>query len=220
MSFLSEILATIGTFAITLISYLGYFGLFLLMTLESMIIPIPSELVMPFAGFLIAAGEMNWWLVILFSSLGSICGSLLSYYLGRVGGNRLVLKLGRYIFLDEEDLVKTEQWFSRKGEATIFIGRLIPAVRHLISIPAGIWKMNLRKFLLYTLLGATLWNTFLAYLGFLLGKNWALVRQYSEPVSIVVVVLLVVVGGYFVYKHVKHKIRKRKDNNEKILLIL
>lgn len=211
MGLLSEILTAIGVLIINLISYLGYFGIFLLMIMESMIIPIPSELVMPFAGFLIATGEMSWWLVILFSSLGSVCGSLLSYYLGSVGGNRLVLKLGKYIFLDEEDLVKTEQWFSRKGEATIFIGRLIPAVRHLISIPAGIGKMNLRKFLLYTLLGATLWNTFLAYLGFLLGKNWGIVRQYSEPVSLLVAVLLVVLGVYFIYKHVRHKIRKRRN---------
>lgn len=168
---------------------------------------------MPFAGFLIATGEMNWWLVILFSSLGSVCGSLLSYYLGRAGGNRLVLRFGRYLFLDEEDLLKTEQWFARKGEITIFIGRLIPAVRHVISIPAGIGKMKIGKFIVYTLLGATVWNAFLAYMGFLLGQNWTMVKQYANGISIPIIIILIIVGIYVVYKHISRKMRKEKEKN-------
>ena len=212
MNILSQVLASIGSFIIQAISALGYAGVFFLMVLESMIFPIPSELVMPFAGFLIATGEMNWWLVILFSSLGSVCGSLLSYYLGRAGGNRIVLKYGRYLFLDEEDLLKTEQWFARKGEITIFIGRLIPAVRHVISIPAGIGKMKVGKFILYTLLGATLWNAFLAYLGFLLGKNWVMVKQYVDVISTPIIILLLITGIYVVYRHVRKKKEKRTMN--------
>ncbi len=213
MNIVSQVLASIGSFIIQVISLTGYGGVFFLMTLESMIFPIPSELVMPFAGFLVAKGEMNFWLVILFSSLGSVCGSLLSYYLGRVGGNKVVLHWGKYLFLEEEDLLKTEQWFSRKGEITIFIGRLIPAVRHIISIPAGIGKMNLKKFVVYTLIGATLWNSFLAYLGYVLGQNWEMVRQYSDYISIPIVIILGLAGIYVIYKHVKRKLGKQNESN-------
>lgn len=206
MPLLSIVLEKIGIFAVNIISSLGYFGVFFLMVLESMVFPIPSELVMPFAGFIAYQGNFNFLLVVLFSSLGSITGSLISYYIGKVGGNHLVIKYGKYFLLDVEDLKKTEHWFSKKGESTIFIGRLIPIIRHLISIPAGIGKMHLTKFCIYTIAGATIWNTFLAYLGYLLGQNWSLVRHYTEPISIVVAILLLAGGIYFIYKHIKNKI--------------
>ena len=208
MGLLSQILGQIGNISIQIISFFGYFGIFILMTLESMIFPLPSELVMPFAGFLSVKGDMNFFLVILFSSLGSIFGSLLSYYIGNKGGNKLVFKYGKYLLLDEEDLIKTEAWFKAKGEKTVLISRFIPIVRHLISVPAGIGKMNLRKFLIYTLIGATLWNTFLGYLGFVLGNNWELVKQYSEYFAIPVAVILFIGGSYFIYRFIKHKMKK------------
>ena len=180
------------------------------MTMESMVFPVPSELVMPFAGFLAATGDMNFLLVVFFSSLGSIFGSLLSYYIGKYGGDRLVLRYGKYLLLDETDLKKTESWFSRKGEKTVLISRFIPVVRHLISIPAGIGKMDLKKFCIYTVIGATIWNTFLGYLGFLLGKNWSVVRQYSEYISMPVALIILLAGGYFVFRHVKNKLAARK----------
>ena len=214
MSLISEILAYIGAFAINTISALGYFGVFFLMVLESMVFPIPSELVMPFAGFLAAQGEFSFALVIVFSSLGSIVGSVLSYYFGKYGGEKIITKYGKYALIDEEDLKKTQQWFKKRGESTIFIGRFIPVVRHLISIPAGIGKMNLKKFCLYTLLGATIWNSFLAYLGYMLGKNWDKVRHYTEPISIAVVIILVLGFCYFVYRHIKHKRRNKKDKEK------
>jgi membrane protein DedA with SNARE-associated domain len=212
---LSQILAKIGLFAKDLILLLGYPGIFILMAMESMILPMPSELVMPFAGFLAAEHQFNFWLVVLFSSLGSIFGSLLSYALGKYGGNKFVLKYGRYFLLDETDLQKTEDWFQRSGEKTILISRFVPVVRHLISIPAGIGKMNLKKFCIYTIIGATLWNSFLAYLGYLLGRNWGLVRQYSEPVSITVAIILLAGGIYFVYRHVRNKMKS--TNNSQII---
>lgn len=202
---LTEILGLIGQFCKDIILFLGYPGILILMAMESMIFPIPSELVMPFAGFLIAEGSFSFWLVILFSSLGSIIGSLISYYIGKYGGNKFILKFGRYFLLDQTDLKKTEDWFSKSGEKTIFISRFIPIVRHLISIPAGMGKMNLKRFCIYTIIGATLWNSFLAYLGYILGKNWELVRRYSEYVSVSVAIILLVLGVYFVYRHVKHK---------------
>ncbi len=203
--FLTDILSIFGVLATKLISTLGYVGIFFLMMTESMVFPTPSELVMPFAGFLAAQGRFSFALVILFSSLGSIIGSLISYAMGYYGGNRLILKYGKYLLLDEHDLKKTEEWFAQRGERTVLLSRFIPVVRHLISIPAGIGKMDLKKFCIYTLIGATLWNTFLAYLGYLLGENWAEVRHYSEYISIPAAILIVIAGAYTVYRHVKHK---------------
>lgn len=203
MSILSEVILWLGQFAVNSISSMGYFGVFFLMILESMIFPMPSELVMPFAGFLAYEGRFSLALVFLVSTLGSIVGSLISYYIGYYGGNKIVLRYGKYLFLNEKDLKKTQVWFNKKGERTIFIGRLIPVVRHLISIPAGIGKMDLTKFCIYTTLGALLWNAFLAYLGYLLGKNWNLVRHYTEPISIIVAAVIVIVAIYFVYSHMK-----------------
>ena len=205
MSFLTEALAWIARTAIAVISTLGYAGVFALMAAESMIIPIPAELVMPFAGFLVAQAEFDMAYVFLASSLGSIAGSLVSYWMGRKGGNRLVMSFGRYLLLDLQDLKKAEAYFERRGEGTIFVGRLIPVVRHLISIPAGIGKMNLKKFILYTFAGATLWNMFLAWLGYVLGQNWNRIRHYTEPVSYAVAALLAAGFVAFVYHHEKNK---------------
>lgn len=210
MSLIHDILSQVGQMALGLISSFGYAGVFVLMMLESMIMPVPSELVMPFAGFLIADRRFTFLGVLLASSLGSIVGSLISYYIGYYGGNKFVLKFGKYLLLDEDDLKKTEQWFASCGEKTVLISRFIPVVRHLISIPAGIGRMNLKKFCIYTLLGATMWNGILMYAGFKLGEHWQTVRQYSEPMSMVMAVVIVVAGGYFVYRHVKHKTIKKK----------
>lgn len=204
------ILTFLGQFAIRTIEFLGYPGITVLMALESMIVPLPSELVMPFAGFLSVEGKMNFGLVVLFSSLGSLIGSLISYYIGYYGGNKVVLKFGKYLLLDIVDLEKTEKWFQKKGEITIFISRFIPVVRHLISIPAGIGKMNLKKFCLYTILGASIWNAILTFCGYILGQNWNRLRHYSEYVSITVAILLLITGVYFIRRHFKNKSREKE----------
>jgi membrane protein DedA with SNARE-associated domain len=214
MSGLTEILAAIGRFAIGLISGVGYAGVFLLMAMESMVIPIPAELVMPFAGFLVSTGRFGMFWVFVASSLGSLAGSFLSYYMGRLGGNRFIVRFGKFLLLDLEDLKKTEDWFARKGEKTILIGRLIPVVRHLISIPAGIGSMDRRKFALYTFIGASFWNMCLAVLGYVLGQNWAKIRHYTEPVSVGVVVLLAAGFAYFVYHHVLRKTNRKRLEKE------
>lgn len=212
---LTSILGSIGKFAVNTISSLGYFGVFFLMVLESMVVPIPSELVMPFAGYLIATGNFTWLGVLIASAFGSIVGSLISYYIGLYGGEKILSKYGKYLLLDMEDLKNTENWFRKKGEATIFIGRMIPVVRHLISIPAGVAKMDKKKFIIFTVTGATIWNMFLTYLGYVLGKNWAVVRQYSEPFSIGFAILIVAGVVYFVWHHLlKHKKKKNKDNKK------
>jgi membrane protein DedA with SNARE-associated domain len=201
MSILTDIFGFIGSFALTTISQLGYVGIFFLMMLESMIVPVPSELVMPFAGFLVAQGSFSGIIVILVSTLGSITGSLIFYYIGKTGGYSLVQKYGKYVLVDTEDIKKTEKWFTKRGDLTIFLARLVPVVRHLISLIAGIGKMNVKKFTLYTILGAALWNGILTYLGFLLGQHWNEVSQYMENLDLVIVILLVVGCLYFVYRH-------------------
>lgn len=209
MYILTQVLGTIAAFCISIISSIGYLGVFLLMVFESMILPVPSELVMPFAGFLIASGEMKFLWIVVFATLGSLVGSLISYYIGKYGGNRFVKRHGKYFLLDQEHLMNTEKWFSKKGELTIFIGRFIPIVRHVISIPAGIGKMNLKKFMLYTVLGAGIWNAFLTYIGFVLGNNWESISQYSDYVSFGVLGIIIIIVGYFIIKQIKKR-RKQK----------
>ena len=190
-------------------SSFGYTGLFLLMALESMIAPIPSEIVMPFAGFLINSGRFTLLGVALVSSLGSVFGSLLSYWMGIFGGRKFVIKYGKYLLLDESHLEWTERFFERYGEKAIFISRFVPVVRHLISIPAGIGKMNLKKFCLYTFVGATIWNLFLAWLGIKLGERWEIIHDYSQQLDYVMIALIIIVFFYFVYRHIKNW-RKKK----------
>jgi len=185
----------------------GYASVFALMTMESMVFPIPSEAVMPFAGFLIAESKFTFALVILFSTAGSIVGSLLSYCIGRYGGKPFIDRFGKFLLLDRDDLTATEKFFGKYGEATIFICRFIPVVRHLISIPAGTGRMNLVKFSIYTIVGAGMWNAFLAVCGFYLRKNWETVMHYSRYVDIAVLVLLALGAVYFIRKHLQRRAR-------------
>lgn len=185
------------------ISLLGYFGVFILMAMESMVFPVPSEAVMPFAGFLIAEGKFSFILVLISSSLGSIFGSLISYYIGKFGGRPLLLKYGKFFLLNEHHLNITEKFFRKSGEKTILISRFIPVVRHLISIPAGMAKMNIKKFLVYTTMGATIWNMFLLYFGFKLKENWELIHKYSKELDYVMIAILIIGIIYFIYKRIK-----------------
>jgi membrane protein DedA with SNARE-associated domain len=189
----------VSQFAVKCLDATGYTGAALLMALESMIAPIPSEAVMPFVGFLVADGKWNLWLAILSTSLGSIAGSLASYVMGYYGGKPVVLRVGKYLLLDRHDLEVTERFFNRRsGTATIFISRFVPVVRHLISIPAGVGRMPLLPFLFATLVGATLWNSFLLVCGMVLREHWGMVQQYSHQVDLVVVALLILIFAWFV----------------------
>jgi len=184
------------------INQCSYIGIFVLMTLESMVFPIPSELVMPFAGFLIFSGQFDPLAVMVASSLGSVAGSLLSYGMGRLG-EPVVLRYGRYLLLNVHHLEWTKKFFNRHGGKTIFISRFIPVVRHLISIPAGLARMSLAPFLLYTLVGATLWNGFLTYLGMCLKENWWIIQRYTHILDYIIVAVLMAVVAYFFWK-LKH----------------
>ena len=189
----------ISEYAVRILDRTHYAGACLLMALESMILPVPSEAVMPFVGFQVADGKWRLWPAIFASSLGSIIGSLLSYAIGYYGGRPFVLKVGKYLLLNVHDLELTERYFHQtRGAWTVFFARFIPVVRHLISIPAGTGRMTLLPFVLATLAGATLWNSFLLWCGMTLRDHWTVVQQYSHQIDIVVVVAMLVAGVWYV----------------------
>lgn len=194
----------ISNIAVDILEKTGYVGAGGLMALESMIAPVPSEAVMPFVGFQVADGNWTLWAAILATSLGSMIGSLASYWMGYYGGKPLVLKVGKYLLLNQHDLEWTEKFFhARRGTMTIFISRFIPVVRHFISIPAGIGKMPLLPFLFVTVLGATMWNSFLLVLGMQLRKRWDIVQKYSHQADIVIVLGLVIAAVWFYRKRTR-----------------
>jgi len=205
----SGLTAWIANIATHFIDTTGYIGIMILMTLESMVAPVPSEAVMPFAGFAVSNGTMSWAGVIFFSTLGSIIGSLIGYWLGAKGGRPLLERWGKYLLLDKHDLDVTEKWFTKKGEITVFICRFIPVVRHLISIPAGMGKMNLWKFSIYTIIGAAMWNTLLTIAGFYLKKNWGEIMKYSHVIDYFIVGVIIIVVAYFGYKLFKNRTKTK-----------
>ncbi|MEO0145103.1 MAG: DedA family protein [candidate division WOR-3 bacterium] len=198
----------LANFFSKIIYEIGYIGVMILMAMESMIFPVPSEAVMPFTGFLIHEEKFTWFGVFIFSTLGSIIGSTLSYLMGLYGGRAFVIKYGKYFLLEKEHLEITERFFYKYGEITIFISRFIPVVRHLISIPAGMAKMNYIKFIIFTTIGAGAWNMFLAYVGYALKSNWHIIMKYSKIIDIFVILALLGLIIYFVY----HQVKLRKKN--------
>lgn len=188
------------------IGVLGYPGIFLLMAMESSVIPIPSELVMPPAGYLAQQGQMHMGLAILCGTLGSLVGAYANYFAAHYLGRPLILKYGKYVWITEEKFAKVERYFKDHGEISTFVGRLLPVVRHLISLPAGLAGMNHIKFSLYTLLGAGLWVTVLSYIGYFIGANRELIKQYSHQALIGAVVLSAAIIAVYVCNHRRKKI--------------
>jgi membrane protein DedA with SNARE-associated domain len=178
---------------------MGYPGIFALMAMESSIIPVPSEFVMPPAGYLAHQGQMNIWIAILIGTLGSLVGSYANYFAARWLGRPLVLKYGKYVWITEEKFAKVESFFLKHGEISIFIGRLLPVIRHLISIPAGIAGMNHFRFSLYTLIGAGMWCTILAWIGYFIGKEQALILKYSHQAVIGVILFSAILIAVYVW---------------------
>ncbi|MEK7173066.1 MAG: DedA family protein [Patescibacteria group bacterium] len=187
----------------SLIASGGYFFVFLAMVIESTALPLPSEAIMPFAGFLISIGRFSFWGVIIFSAIGSLVGSLFSYYIGLYLGQPFIAKYGKYFLLKPHDLAKTENFFAKHGEKTIFISRFIPIVRHLISLPAGAAKMNVFKFSALTILGATTWNTFLTWVGFALKENWTRIEQYTKYADYFILLAMLVAVVIIFQKRIK-----------------
>lgn len=166
------------------IGAMGYPGIFLLMAMESSLIPVPSELVMPPAGYLAQQGLMNPWIAIMAGTVGSLAGAYANYYGAHYLGRPLILKYGKYVLIPPDKFQKVERFFLRHGEISTFIGRLLPVVRHLISIPAGLSGMNHLRFSTYTLLGAAIWCSILTWIGYAIGSNQELIMAYSKQAVI------------------------------------
>ncbi len=194
------------TWLVTTVGALGYPGIFILMALESSVVPIPSELVMTPAGFLAQQGEMNMLIAILCGTAGSLVGAYANYFAAHRLGRPLLLKYGKYVWITEEKFSKVETFFKNHGEVSTFIGRLLPVVRHLISLPAGLSGMNHIKFSVYTLLGAGLWVTVLTLIGYIIGENAELIRLYSNQALIGAVILSAAIIIVYIWMHR----RKRK----------
>lgn len=188
---------------LTTIGALGYPGIFILMAMESSVIPIPSELVMPPAGYLAQQGQMNVLVAILCGTAGSLAGAYANYFAAHYLGRPLLLKYGKYVWITEEKFAKVERFFRDHGEVSTFVGRLFPVVRHLISLPAGLAGMNHVKFSLYTLAGAGLWVTVLTFIGYFIGMNRELIMRYSHHALTGAVVLSAVIIILYVRSHRK-----------------
>ena len=185
------------TWLVETIGTLGYPGIFLLMAMESSIVPVPSELVMPPAGYLAQQGQMHIGLAILAGTVGSLVGAYANYYAAHYLGRPLLYRYGKYVLVGPEKLQRMELFFQRHGEISTYIGRLLPVIRHLISIPAGLSGMNHLRFSLYTLAGAGIWCTILAWIGYVIGENQQLIMQYSHQSLLwVVIASAALIAGY------------------------
>jgi len=192
----------------TIVNYigeLGYWGIFLLMFLESTFFPFPSEIVMIPAGYLAFKGEMNLYMVVLAGIFGSVSGALFNYYLAIHFGRKFILRYGRYFFIREETLDKLEAFFTKHGELSTFNGRLIPGIRQLISLPAGLARMNLVKFTFYSAFGAGIWVVVLVALGYLLGSNEALISEYLQTATLIALLCVALITLFYVVRHQRRK---------------
>lgn len=188
------------------VSTLGYPGIVVLMAIESSLLPLPSELVMPPAGYLAAQGRMDPFLAVAAGTLGSILGALVNYYLAIWIGEPVLRRFGKYVLISDKSLTRTEAYFARHGEISTFVGRLLPVIRHLISIPAGLARMNLAKFALFTAIGAGIWCSVLTYIGWFVGKHEAQLKEISYQamandvlLKYILPALVILIVGYVIW---------------------
>ena len=182
----------------------GYLGIFLLMAIESSFIPFPSEIVLIPAGYLASKGDMNLGLIMSSALGGSMIGAFINYYLALLLGRRILKRYGKYFFINENALVKMDNYFEKHGAISTFIGRLVPGIRQLISIPAGLSRMNLFVFSIYTALGAGIWALILVMLGYFIGENQELIDTYLKQITIITIVVLILLASWYAF------IQKRK----------
>jgi membrane protein DedA with SNARE-associated domain len=202
---ISYIIDILTHFIIQVTEMLGYTGVAVLMAIESAAIPLPSEIIMPFAGFVVSTGKFNLWLVALAGGVGSAVGSAITYYIGYYGGRPLVKKYGKYVFVSQHDLNLADRFFEKYGSLSTFIGRLLPVVRTFISVPAGIAKTPFWPFLWYSFFGSFLWSLLLAYVGMKLGPQWFELREKVHWIDYVIAVIILVGGIWWIYRHFKHR---------------
>ena len=211
MSVVFEIIEPILDFVTFVISNLGYPGVIFLMILDSAMIPIPSEIILVFSGYLVTTGTFEPISVILAGSFGNVVGSIMTYYFGLKFGRLFVLRFGKYFFIKENHLEYTEKLFQKYGDKISFLGRLLPAIRTYISLPCGIAKMNLFKYSVYTFFGSVIWNTMFTYIGIQLGSNWQDIDNYSIYLEIVTGCVIVVFVIWFITKMLKKRNLDKKS---------
>lgn len=203
-------------YIIQLIQATSYTGIFILMALESALIPIPSEITMPFSGFLASKGMLSLWGIIIVGTVANLFGSIVAYYIGYYLEETVLLtlikKYGKFILIDEHDYHKANKWFDKYGDKVIFLSRLLPAVRTVISLPAGMFRMDIKKFVVYTTAGCLLWSALLTYIGFVLGENWNSLEGYYRKFEIVIGVLIVLAIIVYIEKKWKFRHRLRRKS--------
>ena len=207
---LFEILAPIVDFVTSQISHLGYVGILVLMTLESALIPIPSEIIMPFSGFLVSEKKLDFTITILAGSVGNLVGSIATYYLGQKIRRELILKYGRFLFIREGHLEFAERVFQKHGSKITFAARLLPAVRTYVSLPAGIGRTPIKTFVVYSFAGSLVWNALLVYVGMKLGESWKNIQMYSPILDGIAAAAVIVFIIWFIWgsKRFRNKARK------------
>jgi len=194
-----DIIQALVDFILNWISSWGYPGIFFLMGLESACMPVPSEIVMPFAGYLASQGEMNLWMIVIVGSLGCTFGSIIAYVAGYYAGRPLILRYGKYFLITEKHLDQAEDWFKRWGPKATFIARLLPVIRTVISLPAGVAKMDFKKFVLYSFVGSVPWNLMLTYSGYLLGEEWESIKGYYREFEYALAIVGIAVVAFYFY---------------------
>jgi len=202
-----KILELVTAFVIATISTLGYGGIVLLMAIESACIPLPSEIIMPFSGYLVYTGRFNIWLVAVAGAFGCVVGSLAAYWVGMYGGRPLIEKYGKFVLVSRHDLDLADRWFDRFGEVIVFVSRLLPAIRTFIAFPAGIARMNLKKFVIYTFAGSLPWCLGLAYVGQKLGEQWdkdPRLKTLFHRFDFVIGIVIVLAAAWWIWRHLKH----------------
>lgn len=204
---IARIIEILSGFIIATISTLGYGGVVLLMAIESACIPLPSEIIMPFSGYLVSTGQMNLWLVGVAGAVGCVLGSMVAYWAGMYGGRPFVEKYGRYVLVSSHDLDMADRWFASHGEIIIFVSRLLPAIRTFIAFPAGVARMNLKRFIIYTFAGSLPWCLGLAYIGQKLGEKWNqddTLRTWFHRFDFLIGIVGVLLAAWWIWRHVKH----------------
>lgn len=204
---LGNLMGLIAGFIIAVISHLRYAGVALLMAIESACIPLPSEVVLPFSGYLVYKGTLNLWLVAVAGAAGCVIGSWVAYGVGAWGGRPLVERYGKYLLISKHDLDMADRWFRRHGEITIFVGRLLPVVRTFIAFPAGVSRMPLWRFTLYTFLGSLIWCWVLAWIGLRLGEHWNTLGAYFHRFDTLIGIAFLLFAAWYVWRHV-HNLRR------------
>ena len=213
----ARIIEILSAFIVTTISALGYPGVVLLMGVESACIPLPSEIIMPFSGYLVYTGRFSLWAVSLAGAAGCVVGSLAAYWVGMYGGRPFIEKYGRYVLISRHDLDLADRWFARYGELIVFTSRLLPVIRTFIAFPAGVARMNLTRFVVYTFLGSLPWCLGLAYAGQKLGEQWdknETLKTWFHRFDFVIGIIGVASVAWWVWRHVNasraHKAREQK----------